>query len=107
MIRYDPWHFDMPHICLIIYQTMLKFVRMIFLQEVSLLNIVYLTSKITNQRKLPRWIPHLSHGLFMGFSHFHSSDVPLIFNLRTGNISLQFHVNYFSSVSSVERKMIP
>jgi hypothetical protein len=46
----------------------------------------------------------------MGFSHLHSSEVPLVLNLQTGSITAQFHVvfdDYFSTVSSVEREIDP
>ena len=46
----------------------------------------------------------------MRFSHLHSSDVPLVLNLKTGSITPQFHVvfdDYFSTVTSVERETDP
>jgi hypothetical protein len=46
----------------------------------------------------------------MGFSPLHSSDVPLVLNLRTGSITPQFHVvfdDYFSTVSSIDKDTDP
>ena len=46
----------------------------------------------------------------MGFSQSHSSDVPIILNLRTGHISPQFHVVFddtFSTVPSQYRQNDP
>ena len=37
-------------------------------------------------KNLPRWQPRSRCGIFVGFSQVHSSDVPLILNLRTGHI---------------------
>jgi hypothetical protein len=61
-------------------------------------------------QKLPRWQPRSRRAVFMGFSHLHSSDVPLVLNLETGSITPQYHVvfdDHFSTVSSVEREMDP
>ena len=55
-------------------------------------------------KKLPRWQPRSRRGMFVGFSPVHSSDVPLILNLRTGHISPQYHVVFdddFSTVQSI------
>jgi hypothetical protein len=46
----------------------------------------------------------------MGFSHLHSSDVPLVLNLETGSMTPQYHVvfyDHFSTVSSVVRETDP
>jgi type II secretory pathway pseudopilin PulG len=46
----------------------------------------------------------------MGFSPFHSSDVPLVLNLQTGSITPQFHFVFdyhFSTIPSVERETDP
>ena len=48
--------------------------------------------------------------MFVGFSKQHSSDVPLILNLRTGHISPQFHVVFddtFSTVPSIKEDDAP
>ncbi|KAI2509164.1 hypothetical protein MHU86_5283 [Fragilaria crotonensis] len=61
-------------------------------------------------QKLPRWQPRSRRGVFMGFSHLHSSEVPLVLNLDTGSITPQYHVVFddqFSTVSSVERENDP
>ena len=61
-------------------------------------------------KKLPRWQPRSRRGMFVGFSPAHSSDVPLILNLRTGHISPQYHVvfdNDFSTVPSISENAEP
>ena len=51
--------------------------------------------------KLPKWDPRSRGAQFVGYSPLHASTVGLVRNLRTGNISLQFHVvydDYFETV---------
>jgi Reverse transcriptase (RNA-dependent DNA polymerase) len=58
---------------------------------------------IQDGRKLPRWQPKSRRGQFLGVSKLHASTIGLIRNLRTGNISPQFHVVYdewFTTVPS-------
>lgn len=55
-------------------------------------------------KKLPRWEPRSRRGVFLGYSPVHSSNVPLILNIKTGSISPQYHVVFddtFSSVTSI------
>ena len=55
-------------------------------------------------KKLPRWQPRSRRGMFLDFSSAHSSDVPLVLNLRTGHVSPQYHVVFddgFSKVQSI------
>ena len=40
-------------------------------------------------------------GMFVGFSKSHSSDIPMILNLKTGHISPQFHVVFDDTFSTV------
>jgi hypothetical protein len=54
--------------------------------------------------KIPKWSPRARLGLFLGFSDLHSSQVPLILNVQTGEISPQYHVifdNKFETVNSL------
>ena len=44
--------------------------------------------------------------MFIGFSHEHSSTVGLILNLRTGNISPQYHVVYDERFETVTADMM-
>ena len=63
-----------------------------------------LDPKMQNGIKLPRWEPRSRRALFVGMSPNHSSNVPLVLNLKTGNISPQFHVvfdDFFSTVMSM------
>ena len=61
-----------------------------------------LDKKISDGNKLPRWMPHSHHGVYMGMSPLHSSSVPLVLNPSTGSITPQFHVvfdDWFGSVA--------
>ena len=63
-----------------------------------------LDPKMQNGMKLPRWEPTSRRALFVGMSPNHSSNVPLVLNLKTGSISPQFHVvfdDFFSTVMSI------
>ncbi len=54
-------------------------------------------------KKIPKWEPRSCHGQFVGVSAVHASSVGVIQNLRTGNLSPQFHVvydNFFETVHS-------
>ena len=53
--------------------------------------------------KLPKWKPRARRGQYLGVSLRHSSQVGLIRNLKTHNISPQYHVTYdddFQTISS-------
>ena len=60
-----------------------------------------LDPKLQAGKKFPRWEPRTKRGMFVGFSKSHSSDVPMILNLRTGHISPQFHVVFDDTFSTV------
>jgi hypothetical protein len=53
-----------------------------------------LEARLQDGMKLPRWNPKARQGQYMGASPLHASTVGLVRNLRTGNISPQFHVVY-------------
>jgi len=55
---------------------------------------VRLRSDTSRWKKIPEWRPRSRRGQFLGFSATHSSTIGLIRNLRTGNVSPQFHVVY-------------
>ena len=42
--------------------------------------------------KVPKWEPQSRQAQYMGFSTLHASTVGLVRNLKTGNISPQFHL---------------
>jgi hypothetical protein len=54
--------------------------------------IYVLDAAIQDGRKIPTWNPRARLGLFLGFSERHYSQVPLVLNIETGKISLQYHV---------------
>ena len=60
-----------------------------------------LDPKLQQGKKLPRWEPRSRRGIFVGFSPNHSSDVPLVLNLKTGHISPQYHVVFDDTFSTV------
>ena len=62
-----------------------------------------LDPKLQDGNKIPKWQPRSRRGQFVGFSPIHASTVPLVRNLRTGNLSPQFHVvhdSYFETATS-------
>jgi hypothetical protein len=72
--------------------------------------IYVLGPQLQGGQKLPRWEPRSRRGVFMSFSHQHSSEVPLVLNSQTGSITPQYHVVFydlFSTVLSVERENEP
>jgi hypothetical protein len=52
-------------------------------------------------KKIPKWDSRARQGIFVGFSHEHSSLVPLIFNPRTQRLSPQYHVIFDDAFSTV------
>ena len=53
--------------------------------------------------KVPKWEPQSRQAQYMGFSTLHASTVGLVRNLKTGNISPQFHLvfdDWFETVHS-------
>ena len=61
-------------------------------------------------QKLPRWEPRSRRGVFVGLSTIHSSNVPLILNMKTGSITPQYHVVFddrYSTVASIGRDEDP
>ena len=53
-----------------------------------------LDPRLQDGHKLPKWEPQSRQGMYVGFSPIHASTVGLVQNLRTGNISPQFHLVY-------------
>jgi hypothetical protein len=53
-----------------------------------------LQPRLQDGKKLPKWDPRSRRGMFVGMSQSHSSNVGMILNLRTGNVSPQYHVVY-------------
>ena len=62
-----------------------------------------LDPRLQDGKKLPKWQPRSRQGQFLGRSTRHASSAAKVLNLRTGNISTQFHVvfdDWFTTVSS-------
>ena len=53
-----------------------------------------LDPRIQDGKQIPKWEPCAHAGQFLGFSKEHSSKVLLVQNLRTGQITPQFHVAF-------------
>jgi len=51
-----------------------------------------LDPKLQDGKKLPKWSPHRQCRQYLGPSLNHSSTIGCILNLRTGHVSLQYHV---------------
>jgi transposase InsO family protein len=63
-----------------------------------------LDPKLQDGGKIPKWNSRARQGIFVGFSPYHSTNVPLILNPTTQHISPQYHVIFdddFTTVSSV------
>lgn len=60
-----------------------------------------LEPKLQDGHKIPKWQPRARRGQFLGFSPYHSTTIGLIRNLRTNNISPQYHVVYDDSFVTV------
>lgn len=52
-------------------------------------------------KKIHKWQPHARLGIFVGFSHVHSSLVLLVLNVVTGKTSPQYHVVFDDKFSTV------
>jgi hypothetical protein len=64
-----------------------------------------LDPKLQDTKKLPKWKQRAWKGIFLGFSTNHSSNVALVLNPESGNITPQYHVIFdekFSSVTSTQ-----
>ena len=60
-------------------------------------------------KKIPKWQPRAQIGQYVGASPNHASSVGLVRNLRTNNISPQYHLVYddfFETVHSRDRKSV-
>eukprot|EP00804_Cyclotella_cryptica_P012739 CCRYP_019202-RA/>CCRYP_019202-RA protein AED:0.43 eAED:0.27 QI:0/0/0/1/0/0.5/2/0/558 len=60
-----------------------------------------LDPRLQDGKKIPKWDSRARQGIFVGFSPRHSSLVPLILNPRTQHVSLQFHVIFDATFSTV------
>jgi transposase InsO family protein len=60
-----------------------------------------LDPKLADGDKIPKWNHRARMGMFLGFSHEHSSLVPLVLNLRTGHVSPQYHVIFDDNFETV------
>ena len=56
--------------------------------------IYVLDATLQQGHKLTKWKPQSGCGIFVVFSPYYSSDVPIILNPCTGHISPQFHVTF-------------
>ena len=64
-----------------------------------------LDPRLQDGKKIPKWEPKSRRGQYVGASTLHASSVGVIRNLRTENLSPQFHVvydNYFETVHAKE-----
>ena len=54
----------------------------------------------------PKWDPRSRVGVYLGHSPFHAGNVALVFNIKTGRVSPQYHVVFdpdFTTVPFMER----
>jgi hypothetical protein len=60
-----------------------------------------LHATLQDKHKIPKWAPQARLGVFLGFSTLHSSQVSLVMNVDTGNISPQFHAIFDDKFETV------
>ena len=60
-----------------------------------------LDSTLCNGGKTPKWDPRSERGVYLGLSPEHTSNVSLIFNIKTRHVSPQFHVVYDNDFTSI------
>ncbi len=66
-----------------------------------------LDPRLQDGKKIPKWQPKSRRGQYVGASPLHASSVGVIRNLRTQNISPQYHVvydNFFETVQSTDQE---
>ena len=69
-----------------------------------------LDSNLQGGGKLPRWEPRSRAGVYLGRSKHHASNVALVLNLETGNVSPQYHLTFddsFSTVAFLRNREVP
>ena len=57
---------------------------------------------MANNEKLPKWEPKARRGVCLGSSPAHTSNVPLVLTLKTGYVTLEYHVVFDDCFSTVE-----
>ncbi len=60
-----------------------------------------LEPELQDGKKIPKWQPRARLNMFVGFSDVHSSLVPLVLNMATGNLSPQYHIIFDDKFSTV------
>jgi hypothetical protein len=60
-----------------------------------------LDPKLQDGGKIPKWNSRACQGIFVGFSPYHSTNVPLILNPTTQHISPQYHVIFDDEFTTV------
>ena len=63
--------------------------------------VYFLEPALQDGKKIHKWQPHARLGIFVGFSHVHSSLVLLVLNVVTGKTSPQYHVVFDDKFSTV------
>jgi hypothetical protein len=64
-----------------------------------------LDPKIQDGKKLPRWQPKSCRGQFLGFSKRHACTIGLIWSLKTGSISPQFHAVFDDQFTTIPSRL--
>ena len=52
-------------------------------------------------KKVPKWSPRARRGVYLGVSAAHSSNVPLVYTIKTGSITPQYHIVFDDCFSTV------
>ena len=60
-----------------------------------------LDANLQGGSSIPRWEPRSRAGVYLGRSKHHASNVALVLNLATGNVSPQYHLTFDDTFSTV------
>ena len=63
-----------------------------------------LDENLQSGKKLPKWNPRASVGIYLGQSREHASNVSYILNNRIDRISPQYHVLYVDDFATVSNQ---
>ena len=61
-----------------------------------------LDKRLCNGSRVPKWDPRARHGIYLGMSPKHASNVALIYNPETGFVSPQYHVVFDDEFTSIQ-----
>ena len=60
-----------------------------------------MNDKLQYRKQQPRWLPRPRAVVYLGKSPYYTSNMPLVINLKTGHINLQYHCVYDDNFTTV------